>query len=188
LYGFFATLVPVAILWVWYNIARWGTWYDIGYTAWYHQDQAGSPVGLPFQLQYLAYQLQSFFQQAPTFVSTFPWVKPDISGVALTWTSPALLLTLLTLTPSRLRSKEASLIVALWIAAIFTAVPNFVYYVNGFAQFGMRHALDFEPFLFALMALGVRKKLPVWGQVLMAYSILVGFWGCWYWNSFIRTN
>jgi len=189
LYGFVAILIPVTLLWVCYNAARWGTWYDIGYTAWYHQDQAGSPVGSPFQLQYLSYQLQSFFQQAPVFVnSSFPWVKPDMSGVALTWTSPALLLSLLTLTPARLRSDERWLIIGLWVAVILTAVPNFVYYVNGFAQFGMRHALDFEPFLFALMALGVRQRLPVWGQILIVYSVLVGFWGCWYWNVFFRNG
>ena len=40
---------PVAALWMLYNRARWGTWSDIGYTAWYHQDQAGMPTGSPFR-------------------------------------------------------------------------------------------------------------------------------------------
>ena len=38
-----------AVVWVAYNVARWGVWYDIGYTEWYHQDRAGSPDGSPFR-------------------------------------------------------------------------------------------------------------------------------------------
>lgn len=176
---FGAILVPVALLWVWYNEARWGTWNDIGYVAWYHQDQAGMPTGSPFRLEYLPYQLWSFFVQGPTQLAEFPGLRPEISGVALTWTSPALILALFARTPLRWT-------IALWVLALLTAAPNFLYYVNGFAQFGMRHALDFEPFLVALMMLAVRDRFPQWGYVLIAYSCVVGLWGIWYWQSFIR--
>lgn len=179
-----ASLVPFALFWVWYNIARWGVWYDIGYTAWYHQDQAGSPVGSPFQLRYLPYQLWSFFVQAPAFGPNYPWVQPSYSGIALTWTSPALLLTFLARAPR-------NWLLAMWAATLLVATPNFVYYVNGFAQFGMRHALDFEPFLIALMFMAFRENLPRWAiaaaHVLIAYSVVVGLWGCWFWNNFVRT-
>jgi hypothetical protein len=175
-----AVLVPVALLWLWYNQARWGTWSDIGYVAWYHQDQAGMPTGSPFRLAYLQYQLWSFFVQGPTQLTQFPGFRPEISGVALTWTSPALVLALVARSPLRWT-------IALWILALLTAAPNFLYYVNGFAQFGMRHALDFEPFLIALMMLAVRDRFPQWGYVLIAYSCIVGFWGIWYWQTFVRT-
>jgi hypothetical protein len=178
--GFAAVLIPVAALWVLYNRARWGTWTDIGYTTWYHQDQAGLPSGLPFRLAYLPYELSSFFVQGATRLPDFPFFRPEYSGVALTWTSPALLLAFFARSPVRWA-------IALWIAALAAAAPNFLYYVNGFAQFGMRHALDFEPFLVALMMLAVRKRFPLWGYVLVAYSIAVGFWGCWYWNAYVRT-
>jgi hypothetical protein len=177
--GFFAVLVPVGVLWTWYNVARWGTWNDIGYTAWYHQDQAGLPTGSPFRLEYLPYQLISFFVQYPARIGGFPYLQPSMSGVALTWTSPALLLAFFARGPMRW-------IVALWLLTVLTAVPNFLYYVNGFAQFGMRHALDFEPFLIALMMLAVRKRFPIWGYVLVAYSIAVGLWGCWFWHAYVR--
>ncbi|MDQ2991201.1 MAG: hypothetical protein M3R30_00070 [Candidatus Eremiobacteraeota bacterium] len=183
--GFATALVPFAAFWLWYNNARWGTWYDIGYTAWYHQDSAGLPTGSPFRLQYLGYQLNSFFVQGVQFVPTWPYVQTSIAGLALTYTSPALILALLARRPAKLT-------IALWVAALLTAAPNFIYYVNGFSQFGMRHALDFEPFLFALMALGLRDRLPAWGYAivytLIAYSCVVGLWGCWYWNVFVRTN
>jgi hypothetical protein len=172
-------LVPIAVLWALYNHARWGTWSDIGYTAWYHQDPAGSPAGSPFRLGYLPYQLWSFFVQMPALTSSYPWLVPSLSGVALTWTSPALVLALAARKPARL-------VLALWAAALLVAGPNFLYYVNGFAQFGMRHALDFEPFLIALVMLAVRERFPRWGMALVAYSALAGLWGCWYWQTFVR--
>ncbi|HEY1977227.1 MAG TPA: hypothetical protein VGG89_11800 [Candidatus Baltobacteraceae bacterium] len=177
---FAAVLVPVALLWLWYNEARWGTWNDIGYVAWYHQDQAGMPTGSPFRLEYLPYQLWSFFVQAPKQLTDYPGLQPDISGVALTWTSPALILAFFARSPFRWT-------IALWILTLAAAAPNFVYYVNGFAQFGMRHALDFEPFLVALMMLAVRDRFARWGYVLVAYSCVVGLWGIWFWQTFIRT-
>ena len=179
--GFVAVLVPCAIAWVWYNIARWGLWYDIGYTAWYHLDSAGMPTGSPFQLRYLPYQIQSFFIQRPDAVSGFPWLRPSFNGVALTWTSPALLLAFLARGPRRW-------VVSLWALTLLCAAPNFLYYVDGYAQFGMRHALDFEPFLVALMFLAVRRGMPKWSYALIAYSIAVGLWGCWYWNFLVRPS
>lgn len=178
---FAQALIPLALIWVGYNLARWGTWYDIGYTAWYHQDQAGMPYGSPFQLRYFGYELWSFFVQTPDRSAQWPYLIPSLGGVALTWTSPALVLAFLARSPHRWT-------IALWIATLLAAGPNFVYYVNGFAQFGMRHALDFEPFLVALMLLAVKRKLPAWGAVLIAYSVAVGLWGCWFWNGFVRTT
>jgi hypothetical protein len=178
--SFSAVVAGVAVLWVLYNFARWGMWNDVGYTTWYHQDQAGMPSGSPFRFTYFPYELWSFFVQTPTRLESFPWLRPEFSGIALTWTSPALVLAFLARTPVRW-------VVALWIAALLTAIPNFLYYVNGYAQFGMRHALDFEPFLVALMMLAVRDRFPRWGYALIAYSVAVGLWGCWYWLTFVRT-
>jgi hypothetical protein len=178
--SFCAVLVPVGILWVLYNEARWGTLSDIGYSAWYHLDQVGMPTGSPFRFEYLPNQLWSFFAQLPTLLPSFPWLRPEFSGVALTWTSPALLLAFFARSPVRW-------VLALWAAAILVAIPNFLYYVNGFAQFGMRHALDYEPFLVTLMMLAVRERVPTWGKALVAYSVVVGVWGCWYWLQFVRT-
>lgn len=178
--SFAAVLAGVGVLWVLYNFARWGTWNDIGYTTWYHQDQSGMPTGSPFRLDYLPFELSSFFVQAPTVLSGFPWLQPEFSGVAITWTSPALILAFFARRP-------AAWVAGLWIAALLTAIPNFLYYVNGFAQFGMRHALDFEPFLVALMMLAVRERFAWWGKALIAYSVAVGLWGCWYWLTFVRT-
>ncbi|HEV3195178.1 MAG TPA: hypothetical protein VGZ06_03495 [Candidatus Cybelea sp.] len=178
--SFAAVFVGVGVLWTLYNFARWGTWNDIGYAAWYHQDQAGMPTGSPFRFEYLPYQLWSFFVAMPTRLPSFPWLRPEYSGVALVWTSPALAIAFFARSPRRW-------VIALWIATLLTAAPNFLYYVNGFAQFGMRHALDFEPFLVALMLLAARERIAAWGRALIAYSCAAGLWGCWYWLSYVRT-
>lgn len=178
--GFGAVLAGVALIWTLYNFARWGTWNDLGYITWYHQDQAGLPSGSPFRFSYVPYQLWSFFVQMPAQLAAFPLLRPEFSGVALTWTSPALVLAFFARRP-------VQWVVALWVATILTAVPNFLYYVNGYAQFGMRHALDFEPFLVALMLLAVRERLAWWGRALIVYSCAAGLWGCWYWLTFVRT-
>jgi hypothetical protein len=124
-------------------------------------------------------QLLSFFVQLPTFRATFPSVTPEMSGVALTWTSPALVLAFFARRPR-------ALVVTSWVAILLVAVPSLLYYVNGYAQFGMRHALDFEPFVFVLMALAARDGLRAWAQALVAWSVLAGVWGTWYWTTFYR--
>ncbi len=185
LISFGAVLAAGAVAWVAYNEAMWGTPVDIGHTLYYHQDSYGSTSGSPFGLRYLPYQIYSFFIQAPVYVEwlqvpQWPYFKVDVRGVALTFTSPALILAFLAREPRKL-------VVALWVTVALVAGPSFLYYLNGWYQFGMRHALDFEPFLFLLMGLAVKDAVPRWGAGLIVYSSLVGTWGVWWWDTFIRT-
>lgn len=174
-----AVMIPATLLWCAYNIVRWGVPWDSGHTVFFHQDAIGSQSGSPFALSHVPYQLWSFFVQYPDFSNRWPWIRPSFSGVALTWTAPALALAFLAWRPR-------PLVIALWIAVILAAGPSLLYYVNGFAQYGMRHALDFIPFLFVLMILGVRRKLPLCGVALIAYSCLAQLYGVWYWNAVVR--
>jgi hypothetical protein len=174
------------IVFVGYDELMWGTVWDIGHTVYYHADAWGSPTGSPFQLSYVPYQIYSFFFRAPILVEwlqhvQWPYVKPDLNGIALTFTSPALVLAFLARTPR-------PVVTALWITTALVAAPAFTYYLNGWVQFGARHAIDFLPYLFALMAIAVRERLPRWGIALIIYSALVGAWGVWYWNNFVRTG
>jgi hypothetical protein len=172
-------LVPFALLWVAYNEVRWHVPYDIGYTEWYHRDPIGEPAGSPFALHYLSYEAYSFFLLPPQWVKGFPYVVPTFNGLALTWTSPALALAFLA-------RGQRRWILAMGCAAALIAAPNLLYYTNGFMQFGMRHALDFEAFLFVLMAMAVQARISRLGILLCAYSILVGIWGVWYWLMFYQ--
>ncbi len=183
--AFAATLVPFFGAWIAYNLARWGVPWDAGHTIFYHQDPfMGSPHGSPFGLANVPVELFSFFVVAPALHATAPYVEPLAYGTALTYTSPALLLALFAREPPRL-------VVALWIAAALVAAPSLLYYANGGSQFGMRHALDFAPFLLVLMGLAthtVRAALWRAAQFLIAWSAIAGSYGIWYWTALLRHN
>ena len=181
---FAAMFAVTAGLAIGYNFARWGLPYDIGYNTFYNRDSWGQPTGSPFRLQYVPYEIYSFFMRPPTYVefrqlALWPIFNVDNNGVALTWTSPALILAFFA------RGKRTT-ILALWAATILAAIPDMCYYLNGWYQFGMRHALDFEPFLITLMALASVPKMPRWAVWLCVYSALVGLWGIWWWNTNMR--
>jgi len=176
--GFLAVLAVFAVLWMAYNYARWGVVWDSGHTIFFHQDEnAGQPFGSPFGLGHIPYQLRSFFILPPRFLNFWPWIYPLRYGTALTWTSPALIYALWAREPY-------VTIRAMWIAALLAAGPSLLYYVNGYSQFGMRHALDFEPFIVVLMLLAARVHLPAWACALICYSIIATAYGIWFWLRF----
>jgi len=142
----------------------------------------GSDTGSPFGLDNVLGELYSFFVVPPQPLHAFPYLKPLLFGTALWFTSPALLLALFARRPR-------ALVISLWVATALVAGPSLLYYANGGSQFGMRHALDFAPFLLVLMGLAAREApRAVWvaGRALIAWSALAGLWGCWYWNTFLR--
>lgn len=171
------SLVVIAglVLWVSYNQVRWHTINDIGYNEWYKQDSFGSGGGSPFQLRFFWYEFRSFFLALPVIVHHRPWLVAPWTGQGLLFTSPALALAFF----SRGNATTRTL---LWAATLLVGIPSLIYYANGFAQFGMRHALDFEPFLFALMGLASMSGIRLWAKMLCAYSITIGIWGiiCWH--------
>ncbi|HEV2879640.1 MAG TPA: hypothetical protein VGW96_08610 [Candidatus Eremiobacteraceae bacterium] len=164
---------PLFLLYIAYNYARWHTLGDMGYTLWYHMDQVGESTGPPFKLHYLPFNIYSFLFYPPGFVFQFPWLKPTAFGVALTFTSPALVLAFLT-SP---RTREG---LVWWSATVLTALPSLFYYVNGFEQFGMRHSLDFTPFMMPLVARGLERCPSALSFGLIVFSIAANAYGVWY--------
>lgn len=170
-------VAPAVALYVAYNNARWGVPTDIGYVEWFHKDEIGDAAGSPFRLDYLNYELTAFFGSLPARLNHFPWFAPDYGQVSIELTSPALVLALFA-------RPEKRLLAALWAAAVLVAVPSFSYYANGGAQWGMRHALDFIPFLFPLVVLGALRVPRGVAYGLFGFSIVVGVWGLWYWRTY----
>jgi hypothetical protein len=68
------------------------------------------------------------------------------------------------------------LVVAAWGTIVAIASFNWMFAATGWAQFGYRYGLDFMPFLFFLVVLGVRV-LRWHHVVLIGASILVNLWG-----------
>jgi uncharacterized membrane protein YsdA (DUF1294 family) len=183
--AFVLALLPFFVLWIGYNEARWHVPWDAGHTIFYHQDgNMGAPTGSPFGLANVPVELYSFFAMPPEWLGTFPYLKPLEAGTALWFTSPALVFALLAREPRRL-------VVSLWVATLLVAGPSLLYYANGGSQFGMRHALDFEPFVLVLMGLAARQtRAQLWrvAQALIVWSVIAGAWGCWYWNTYLRPD
>lgn len=181
-----------------YNAVRFGTVMDMSYSLTYLKDyhrevydtlQQVSPeqqlsalracareYGGPLQAGFIGFNLYSLLAMPPRFQAAFPWVIPTMAGVALTIVSPALLLAVLC--PWK---KPHALL--LWITVVLTAVPFLLNYGNGQAQFGMRYAMDFTPYLFLLACMGM-EKLSGWKKGLVLWSILCNAWGALYWACF----
>lgn len=171
-------VIVAACVWVLYNEVRFGTIDNIGYQLDCVQIDAGICAHGLFGLQYLPYQIYAFFLRPPgefgdPHIASWPFFRVDVEGIALTFASPALI--------AAFWAQRSRTIVALWIAAIATAIPSFLYNSNGYLQVGMRHALDFEPFLFALMAFALRDNDRLWHRVLIAISCFMGLWQSWFW-------
>jgi hypothetical protein len=171
--SFLAGFLPLFVLQVGYNLVRWNSPLDIGFTIFYHEDvNMGSPVGSPFGLDHIPFNVYSWIFLSPQFYVEFPWIRPTGFGVALTFTSPALVLAF-----AAERTFES---IILWTSAILVAIPALLYFTNGFEQFGMRHTLDFTPFLFCLMARGAARTPRGLVYILIGLSSLANAYGVWY--------
>ena len=180
-----------------YNYVRYGTIMDQGYSLTYLKDYhreaydiiQNSPIneqkallkeytnqfGGPLQLKYIKYNLYSIFMMAPRFSWNFPYIIPEISGTAITFTSPMLFAAV------KAKRKDKYVIV-LWITTLLTAIPFLLNYGNGQAQFGMRYSLDFTPYLWLLMCIGLGKKKLSWLTIVgIGFCYLMNMYGTLYW-------
>ena len=129
--------------------ARWHVPWDAGHTIFYHQDPyMGSTSGSPFALANVPMELFSFFvvpPGVPRGLSVRRAARVRDRAVvhqpgAACWRSS--------------RASRGGWSISLWLATVLMAGPSLLYYANGGSQFGMRHALDFAPFV--LVADGAR--------------------------------
>lgn len=181
--GAAAVLVPAVALFVAYNEVRWHGPLDQGYTLWYRtSDPIGEPDGSPFSFAFVPYELLSFFVNGFRVAPAWPYLFADVNGQSLTVAAPAYAIALFASSPRWT-------VRMLWVLAGVTFLPNLFYYTNGVSQFGMRHALDFAPYLFVLMTLrAAAVPLAQWQRLLCVYSTAIGAYGIWYWNTFLRAG
>ncbi len=184
-----------------YNYARFGTIMDKGYNLTHLKDlfryrydemqtlpkseqmaylkAAEKEVGGPLQLRHVRYNLYSIFLLGPEFTREYPYVIPTLAGVSLTHLSPALYGAV------RAPYRKDRLTWFLLATAVVCAVPFLMNYGNGFAQFGMRYAMDFLPYVGILAAMGLtRRPLRGWKTALILACMWLNMWGPVYWNIF----
>ncbi len=146
---FAVPLGAVLALLAWYNAARFGDPAEFGHA--YLSGGAGDRVrtyGM-FSFAYLNRNLLSAFVAMPRFMTEAPYVMISNHGIGMLATTPFLAFLLWPREKSALRT-------ALWLAVAAAAIPGLFYQNTGWVQFGFRFALDYMPYLFALLAIGDR--------------------------------
>lgn len=115
-----------------------------------------------------------------TFGSDGPWLRITQHGLGLLWTTPALLL--LIVSPRR-----DGIFWPLVLTAFVVALPGLFYQNTGWKQFGYRFSLDWLPFLVCALAVGGRpltwriKAVIGWGIAVNAFGAATfGRWASMY--------
>jgi hypothetical protein len=160
--------VGLQLLW---NFARFGNALDTGYG---HILMAGYlrpsfQEGM-FSIRHLPWQLYSLFIAAPAFSARWPYLILNPNGQSLVLTSPAFLYALEG--PVRQRRIWLGL-----VCVLATAVPQLLYYANGWVQFGERFSLDYTPLLLALLIFGIGSRLRWQHVALIGVSIALCAYG-----------
>jgi len=151
-----------------YNLHRFGAPTEFGhrYLAVIQQNQI-EQHGL-FSYAYLTRNLAVAFTLLPELGGD-PWVKINGHGLALWFTTPALVLLLWPRTRPPIHR-------ALWVTVAAVAIPALFYQNSGWVQFGYRFSLDYLAFLVLLLAVGGRPLGPV-ARGLIVFGIVVNLFG-----------
>jgi hypothetical protein len=165
-----AGAAPAIAVWLWYNVARFGSLTESGYAL------ASLPPFLEalraqglFSLAHVPRNLEYFLLHRPVFGDPPLFLRPDGLGTSVLLTSPGLLV------GASSRPRDPFL-VACALTALAVFVPSLLYYGGGWVQFGFRYFLDAIPLLLPLIAASSRDGLAVGWKVLIAAGVVVNLW------------
>jgi len=170
-----------AVLFAWYNLARFGSPFDVGY-AHIPSGDAGLLVtdepwfshGLVSPL-YIPRQLYAIFVQGPVLTDAFPYLKPSFTGLSLTLSAPFLFWAI---------NARGPLVVVTWLSVALVMLPDLMHGSWGFSQFGYRFILDAVPLLLLLLGWAYRERASWTLTAAVAFSVVVHAWGIWAWNLY----
>jgi hypothetical protein len=155
--GVIAGGAPFALVYVGYNVLRWGSPLDEGYTRLIQGDVFFNH-GL-FSPLYLVRHLNAIFLQGPELVPDTPFfLRPRYIGMSLLLTTPAFLWIFAALREVR---RDVA-VAATGAAALLALLPDLLHGTVGFQQFGYRFSIDAQPFLVALALSGDGLFRGVW--------------------------
>lgn len=159
-----------------YNNRRFHSFFETGYN--YNTNKNSYPLSLNLKkgetnLSHVPAHLYTFLVMPPLplleepagFALKFPYLKASPWGMAIWFTSPLFLVLLW-------KFKKEKHILSAAITVISIALPLFLYYSIGFAQFGYRYSLDFLPFLFLLLIPSLLPRLSKKDLVLIAIGVI----------------
>lgn len=156
----------------WWDWVRFGSPLETGYDiAWIEpalQQLRGQGL---FSTTHIPANLALFIGGGYTFRDAFPWLVPSNQGQSILLTMPALLIAV----GASLRDRVN---MVLWGAVVLTAVPVFMYYGGGGAStYGYRYAMDFVPFLLALVAVALKSHFGSLERALIGLSVVFVCYG-----------
>ena len=149
--------LPFLLVYVGYNMLRWGTVTDAGYARLTEGDFFFDQ-GL-FSLAYIPRHLYAIFVEPPDLVpNVWYFLRPRFVGMSLFLVTPALLFVF-----AGLQDVRRSIVVAATaLAAGLALLPDITHGTVGFAQLGYRFSIDAQPFLIALALGGDALRNGVW--------------------------
>jgi hypothetical protein len=154
-----------------YNLVRFGSWTDFGYTY-----MKTGPVLEPFlrqglfSLRHLPRNLYYALLHLPRPMSRLPFLAFDPMGNSVLFCSPFLI-------GAVLRRPLGPWWWCAWTASAAVLGTNLLYFSSGYAQFGYRYSMDAMPFLVLLAAAGLAGRSAVLVKTLVLSAVAFNFLG-----------
>ncbi len=164
--------VPVGLYFL-YNLARWGTLSDQGYTRipGVLEDPIYVKYGI-FAIEYIPRHIHAIFLRSWNFVDDPPFFQPNWWGLGLFLTTPLLLWLV------RARTRDPRVFGSL-VATALVLVPIVTHGNVGLSQFGYRFSLDVQVFLFVILATVFERGMSRLAWIAALASIVICAYGIW---------
>jgi hypothetical protein len=171
--GFVAGMAIPVLLYFLYNLARWGTLLDQGYTLipGVLEDPIYAKHGI-FAIEYIPRHLYAIFLQSWRYVDDPPFLQADWRGLALFLTTPLMVW----LVRARLQDPR---VLGSAVAIALVSIPIITHGNVGLAQFGYRFSLDVQPFLFVVLATVFERGMSRLAWLAAIASIAICAYGVW---------
>ena len=175
LFPFFAVLGVFIAGMLIYNLARFGSLFDFGYSTMNVNVFISGNLHTygQFNPHFIRTNLRYMLLEPPSLMFHTPYLSFSPLGTGIFWTTPALVFAFLAFRHKEHRWLAAALLAACLLPMVFLLM----YFNTGWYQFGCRFILDFLPFALLLAVLGVRA-VPGWREkLLIVLSVAMNVWG-----------
>lgn len=171
--AFGAGLAIVGALYVAYNVARWGTPVDLGYTSipGVLEDPIYVKHGI-FALEYIPRHIYAILFRSWNYVDDPPFLQPSWWGLGLFLTTPLLLWLF------RARWRDPRVVYAA-VAIGLTLIPIVIHGNVGISQFGYRFSLDFQALMFVILATVFERGVSRVAWAAAAVSVAINAYAIW---------
>lgn len=164
-----------AVLVAWYNVARFGSPFDFGYSH-IPSGEDGLVTDEPWfsegilHVSYIPRHLKAMFVQGFDVVAQAPWLRPSFTGASLVLTAPFLFWSV---------AARGRLTWVIWVGVLLVMLPNLLHGSWGFAQFGYRFILDAVPLLLLLLGTAFRERIGPLPVATTIFGVAVHAYGFW---------